>query len=47
MVMKLLDFLQLPIAQLLRSFNEIFQREGDNILGLTLEKSQILESQSL
>ena len=46
--MKLLDFLQLPIVQLLRKFYcNILENEGagDNFLGLTLEKSQILKSQ--
>ena len=46
--MKLLDFLQLLIVQLLKKFHEnILKNEGagDNFLGLTLEKSQILKSQ--
>ena len=46
--MKLLDFLQLLIVQLLRKFHSnILKNEGagDNFLGLTLEKSQILKSQ--
>ena len=46
--MKLLDFLQLLILQLLRKFHRnIFKNngEGDSFLGLTLEKSQILKSQ--
>ena len=44
--MKLLDFLQLLIVQLLKKFHEnILKNEGagDNFLGLT--KSQILKSQ--
>ena len=47
MPMKLLDFLQLPIMQLLRKFHLNIlttEGEGDNILGLTLKKSQILKS---
>ena len=46
--MKLLDFFQLLIVQLLRKFIEIFLKNegaGDNFLGLTLEKLQILNSQ--
>ena len=46
--MKLLDFLQLFIVQLLKKFHlNILKNEGagDNFLGLTLEKSQILKSQ--
>ena len=46
--MKLLDFLQLLIVQLLKKFHEnILKNEGagDNFLGLTLKKSQILKSQ--
>ena len=46
--MKLLDFLQLLIVQLLKKFHwNILKNEGagDNILGLTQEKSQILKSQ--
>ena len=46
--MKLLDFLQLLIVQLLKKFHRnILKNEGagDNFLGLTLEKSQILKSQ--
>ena len=43
--MKLFDFLQLLIVQLLKKFHRnILKNEGvgDNFLGLTLEKSQIL-----
>ena len=46
--MKLLDFLQLLIVQLLKKFHlNILKNEGagDNFLGLTLEKSQIFKSQ--
>ena len=46
--MKLLDFLQLLIVQLLKKFHRnILKNEGagDNFLGLTQEKSQILKSQ--
>ena len=46
--MKLLDFLQLPIVQVLRKFHGNIltnEGEGDNYLGLTLEKSQVLKSQ--
>ena len=46
--MKLLDVLNLPIVQLLRKFHcNILKNEeaGDNFLGLTLEKFQILKSQ--
>ena len=46
--MKLLDFLQLLIIQLLKKFHRnILKNEGvgDNFLGLTLEKSKILKSQ--
>ena len=46
--MKLLDFLQLFIPQLLKKFHpNIFKNEGagDNFLGLTLVKSQILKPQ--
>ena len=46
--MKFLDFLQLPIVQLLGKFHRnILKNEvaGDNFLGLTLEKSQILKVQ--
>ena len=46
--MKLLDFLQLLIVQLLKNFHRnILKNEGagDNFLGLTQEKSQILKSQ--
>ena len=46
--MKLLDVLQLLIVQLLKKFlKNILKNEGagDNFLGLTLEKSQILKSQ--
>ena len=46
--MKLLDSLQILIVQLLKKFHEnILKNEGagDNFLGLTLEKSQILKSQ--
>ena len=48
MVMKLLEFLQLPIMQLLKTVIEYFNKkgEGDNFRTLTLEKSQILECQS-
>ena len=48
MVMKLLEFLQLPIVHFLRKFHsKILTNEGkgDNSLGLTLEKSEFLESQ--
>ena len=48
--MKLLDFLQLLIVQLLKKFHlNILKNEGagDNFLGLTQEKSQILQSQLL
>ena len=46
--MKLLDFLQLLIVQLLKKFHQnILKNEGagDNFLELTQEKSQILKSQ--
>ena len=46
--MKLLDFLQLLIVQLLKKFHpNILKNEGagDNFLGLTLAKSPILKSQ--
>ena len=46
--MKLLDFLQLRIVQLLKKFHwNVLKNEGagDDFLGLTLEKSQILKSQ--
>ena len=46
--MKLLDFLQLLIVQLLKKFYQsILKNEGvgDDFLGLTLEKSHILKSQ--
>ena len=46
--MKLLDFLQLLIVQLLKRIHpNIFKNEGagDNFLGLTLAKSQVLKSQ--
>ena len=45
--MKLLDFLQLYIAQVLKKFHQnIMKNEGagDNFLELTLEKLQILKS---
>ena len=45
---KHIDFLQLPIMQLLRTFycNILkSERRGDNFLGPTLEKSQIPKSQ--
>ena len=48
--MKLRDFLQLLILQLLKKFHwNIMKNEGagDNFLGLTQEKSQILKSQLL
>ena len=47
MVMKPLDFFQLPIVQLLKKFhsNILTNEGGDNFLGLTLEKLQILKSQ--
>ena len=48
MVMKLLDFLQLPVVQLLRKFLlSILTNDGEgvNFSGLNLEKSQILKSQ--
>ena len=47
-VTNLLDFLQLLIVQLFKKFHlNILRNEGagDNFLGLTLEKSQILKSQ--
>ena len=47
--MKLLDFLQLIIVQLLKKFLwNILTNDGagDNFLGLTQEKSQILKSQN-
>ena len=46
--MKLLEFLQLLIVQLFKKFHlNILKNEGagDNFLGLTLAKSQILKSQ--
>ena len=46
--MKLLDFLELLLVQRLKKFNRnILKNEGagDNFLGLTLAKSQILKSQ--
>ena len=46
--MKFLDFLQLLIVQLLKKFHwNILTNEGagENFLGLTQEKSQILKSQ--
>ena len=46
--MKLLDFLQLLIAQLVKKFHRnILKNEGagDDFQRLTLEKSQILKSQ--
>ena len=46
--MKLLDFLQLLIVQLLKKDSlTCFENEGagDNFLGLTHEKSQLLKSQ--
>ena len=48
--MKLLDFLQLLIVQLLKKFHRnILKNEGagDNFLGLSQEKLQILKSQFL
>ena len=48
MAMNLLNFLQLPIVQLFQTFHLytlINKGEGDILLGLTLEKSQILKSQ--